>query len=195
VRILARYRVGEVFTARTRRLESPSLADKMVRRAVTRQQVEAVLLDTKSSRSTNTKTASAACSFAACTAGPYTWSWPTTTSWTRPSYSLCMSLTEPTDGILPPVFEPGWRATMSDDLHFDGGRLRRQNVSHRHVVEHDDGRVSAVVVRGVPAIACELCEESYYEPDVTDAIVDLLSQIEVAPGEAIAVDYRALTAA
>jgi YgiT-type zinc finger domain-containing protein len=84
---------------------------------------------------------------------------------------------------------------MSDDLHFDGGRLRRQNVSHRHVVEHDDGRVSAVVVRGVPALACELCEESYYEPDVTDAIVDLLSKIEVAPGEAIAVDYRALTAA
>jgi hypothetical protein len=132
---------------------------------------------------------------ATLTPGPYTWSWPTTTSWTRPSYSLCMSLTEPTDGILPPVFEPGWRATMSDDLHFDGGRLRRQNVSHRHVVEHDDGRVSAVVVRGVPAIACELCEESYYEPDVTDAIVDLLSKIEVAPGEAIAVDYRALTAA
>lgn len=84
---------------------------------------------------------------------------------------------------------------MSDDLHFDGGRLRRQYVSHRHVIEHDDGRVSAVVVRGVPALACELCEESYYEPDVTDAIVDLLSQIEVAPGEAIAVDYRALTAA
>jgi hypothetical protein len=42
---LARYKVGEVFTPRTRRLESPTLADKMVRRAVTRQQVEAVLLD------------------------------------------------------------------------------------------------------------------------------------------------------
>jgi hypothetical protein len=84
---------------------------------------------------------------------------------------------------------------MSDDLHSDGGRLRRRNVSHRHVIEHDDGRVSAVVVRGVPALACELCEEAYDEPDVTDAIVDLLSQVEVAPGEAIAVDYRALTAA
>lgn len=42
---MTRYKVGEVFAARTRRLESPTLADKMVRRAVTRQQVEAVLLD------------------------------------------------------------------------------------------------------------------------------------------------------
>jgi hypothetical protein len=84
---------------------------------------------------------------------------------------------------------------MSNDLHFDGGRLRHQYVSHRHVIEHDDGQVSAVVVRGVPALACELCEEFYYESTVTDAIVTILSSTEVAPGEAVAVDYRAPTAA
>lgn len=75
------------------------------------------------------------------------------------------------------------------DMHHDGGRLRAGTVSHRHVVEHDDGTVSAVVVRGVPALVCELCEQTYYEPEVTDTIVELLQTVEVEAGQATAVDY------
>jgi hypothetical protein len=49
---------------------------------------------------------------------------------------------------------------MSGDLHHDGGRLRQASVAHRHVVEHDDGTVSAIVIRDVPALICDLCEVS-----------------------------------
>lgn len=31
---------------------------------------------------------------------------------------------------------------------------------------------------------CDLCEETYYEPTVTDAIVQLLEETDVAPGQA-----------
>lgn len=84
---------------------------------------------------------------------------------------------------------------MSSDVHFEGGHLHRASVTHQHVVEHDDGQVSAIVVRRVPALVCELCEESYYEPTVTDAVVELLKETRVAPGEAVAVDYRSADAA
>jgi hypothetical protein len=73
--------------------------------------------------------------------------------------------------------------------------LRPSTVAHRHVIEHDDGQVSAVVVRGVPALVCEICEDTFYEEAVTDAVVELLQQTAVAPGEAIAVDYRTADAA
>lgn len=84
---------------------------------------------------------------------------------------------------------------MSGDVHHDGGRLRQSTVAHRHVVEHADGSVSAIVIRDVPALVCDLCEEAYYEPRVTDAVVHLLDQTEVAPGRAIAVDYAPADAA
>lgn len=78
---------------------------------------------------------------------------------------------------------------MATDTHNDGGRLWPTAVSHRHVMEHDDGSVSAVVVRGVPALACELCEATYYEPAVTDRIVEVIEHLGVARGEAVAVNY------
>ncbi len=84
---------------------------------------------------------------------------------------------------------------MSGDVHRDGGRLRPSTVAHRHVVEHDDGTVSAIVIRDVPALVCDLCEEAYYEPGVTDAVVRLVEQTDVAPGRAIAVDYAPADAA
>lgn len=84
---------------------------------------------------------------------------------------------------------------MTMSVHFDGGQLHRLPVTHEHVVEHDDGQVSAIVVRRVPALVCELCEESYYEPAVTDAVVELLKETAVAPGQAIAVDYPSADAA
>jgi YgiT-type zinc finger domain-containing protein len=84
---------------------------------------------------------------------------------------------------------------VTSDKHFDGGRLRSSTVNHRHVVEHPDGRVSAVVVRGVPGLVCELCEEHYYEPEVTDAIVAIVQATEVSSGEAVAVGYSPAHAA
>lgn len=84
---------------------------------------------------------------------------------------------------------------MSADTHFDGGHLRRSSKMHRDVIEHDDGQVSAIVIRGVPALECDLCEEAYYESGVTDAVVALLKETEVGPGEAVAVEYRAADAA
>lgn len=84
---------------------------------------------------------------------------------------------------------------MTGDLHHDGGRLRQSTVTHRHVVEHDDGTVSAIVIRDVPALVCDLCEETYYEPRVTDAVVRLLDQTDVAPGRAVAVEYAPADAA
>lgn len=84
---------------------------------------------------------------------------------------------------------------MASDTHHDGGRLSATTVSHRHVIEHDDGSVSAVVVRGVPALVCDLCEEAYYEPGVTETVVDLVENVEVGPGEAVAIDYPSADAA
>lgn len=84
---------------------------------------------------------------------------------------------------------------MNGEVHHDGGRLRQSSVAHRHVVEHDDGTVSAIVVRDVPALVCDLCEETYYEPRVTDAVVRLLQQTDIASGQAIAVDYAPADAA
>lgn len=55
--------------------------------------------------------------------------------------------------------------------------------------------MSAIVVRGVPALVCAWCEESYYEPAVTDAVVALLNEAPVVPGEAVAVDYPSADAA
>lgn len=83
----------------------------------------------------------------------------------------------------------------TNDVHHDGGRLRESTVPHRHVVEHHDGSVSAIVIRGVPALVCEVCEESYYEPAVTDAVVELLNATHVAPGRAVAIDYQTVDAA
>lgn len=83
----------------------------------------------------------------------------------------------------------------TSDVHHDGGRLRGTTVPHRHVVEHDDGSVSAIVIRGVPALVCEVCEESYYEPEVTDAVVELLKATDVAAGRAVAIDYPTVDAA
>ena len=81
------------------------------------------------------------------------------------------------------------------DVHHDGGRLRAGTVPHRHVVEHGDGSVSAIVIRGVPALVCEVCEESYYEPAVTDAVVALLRATDVPPGRAVAIDHPTVDAA
>lgn len=84
---------------------------------------------------------------------------------------------------------------MTDDVHHDGGQLRPAAVAHPHIIEHEDGPVSAIVIRGVPALVCELCEEVFYESPVTDGVVRLLERTEVAPGRAIAVDYGSAEAA
>jgi antitoxin FitA len=78
---------------------------------------------------------------------------------------------------------------MTGDVHHDGGQLRQAAVAHRQIIEHHDGSVSAVVIRGVPALVCDLCEEVFYETQVTDGVVRLLERTEVAPGRAITVDY------
>jgi YgiT-type zinc finger domain-containing protein len=84
---------------------------------------------------------------------------------------------------------------MSGEQHFDGGRLQAAVVAHRHVIEHDDGQVSAIVVRGVPARVCDVCEDAYYDEAVTDALVALIEQTVIAPGQAVAVDFRTADAA
>jgi len=84
---------------------------------------------------------------------------------------------------------------MSADEHFDGGRLLPSVTTHRHVIEHEDGRVSAIVVRGVPALVCDVCEDAYCEPEVTDAVATLIARTIVAPGEAVTIDYRTADAA
>lgn len=40
---MATYSIGDRFTARRRRLDAPALADKMIRRSITRAAIEAVL--------------------------------------------------------------------------------------------------------------------------------------------------------
>lgn len=84
---------------------------------------------------------------------------------------------------------------MSGDIHHDGGRLGRGSVTHRHVVEHDDGSVSAIIIRAVPALVCDVCEDVLNEPHVTDAILRLLERTEVGRGRAVAVDYSSADAA
>lgn len=55
--------------------------------------------------------------------------------------------------------------------------------------------MSAIVVRGVPALVCDLCEEADYETETTDAVVRLLRDTGVAPGQAVAVDFAPREAA
>ncbi len=98
-------------------------------------------------------------------------------------------------GIRPRAIEPAGRGiAVSDDRRFDGGSLRRSTFVHRHVLEHEDGRVSAIVIRGVPAPACEICEAVFYEPEVTDTVAAILQRTREAPGEAVALDYHEVDA-
>jgi hypothetical protein len=70
---------------------------------------------------------------------------------------------------------------VTGEAHYDGGRLRRSTAAHPHVAEREDGSMSAVLVRGVPALICDLCEETYYEQPASDTIVGLLEQVPVPP--------------
>ncbi len=84
---------------------------------------------------------------------------------------------------------------MSGEVHHDGGRLRQTSVAPDtswNTTTAPSAPSSSAMCR--PSFAI-LCEEVYYEPRVTDAVVRLLEQTDVAPGRAIAVDYAPAKAA
>ncbi|MDQ3931794.1 MAG: DUF4258 domain-containing protein [Actinomycetota bacterium] len=132
---MAEFDIGDRFRPRERLLDNPALADKMVRRSISRRQIEAVL----------------------------------------------------TNNEIIEVYEHDDRIRYVLLGHVDQRPL--------HVVVGQDDIIDAIVVRDVPALVCDLCEEVYYEPRVTDAVVRLLEQTDVAPGQAIAVEYTPADAA
>lgn len=179
---MATFEVGDRFVPRGRVLDSPALADKMVLRSIARREIAAVLADNEVIEVYDHES--------------------------RVRYVLLgepdgrrLHVVVAEDDIAAWLGSGQWLpgseggSAMSADEHFDGGRLRPSVVAHRHVTEHEDGRVSAIVVKGVPALVCDVCEDAYYEPEVTDAVAALIARTVVAPGEAVAIDYRTADAA
>ena len=65
----------------------------------------------------------------------------------------------------------------------DDGRLAEGLVEYDHVVHHDDGTASLLVVAGVPASVCDVCDEYWFDQEVGFALARLLEEQALGPGE------------
>lgn len=64
----------------------------------------------------------------------------------------------------------------------DHGLLRRTAIDYDHRVHCEDGSASLLVVRGVPADECPVCDEYWFDEDTGFALAELLAQHRPAPG-------------
>ncbi|MGH8910393.1 MAG: hypothetical protein ACRD0K_28830 [Egibacteraceae bacterium] len=58
-----------------------------------------------------------------------------------------------------------------------GGTLRTGTTTFTHTFHHDDGTVSTVTVRNVPALIDAASDEVFFVPEVTDRLVELISRL------------------
>lgn len=77
----------------------------------------------------------------------------------------------------------------------DEGRLVEDLVTYDHVVHHDDGTASLLVVTGVPASVCDVCDEYWFDEDVGFALARLLQDQTLEPSEVRRIDWSPAHAA
>jgi hypothetical protein len=77
----------------------------------------------------------------------------------------------------------------------DDGELREGSVDYDHVVHRRNGMASLLVVTGVPASVCDVCDEYWFDEEVGFALARLLEEHEPAPGEVRRIDWSPAHAA
>ncbi len=65
----------------------------------------------------------------------------------------------------------------------DDGQLVGQPIDYDYVVHHDGGDPGLLVVTGVPAQVCQVCDEYWLDERVGFALSRLLQLHEPGPGE------------
>jgi hypothetical protein len=83
---------------------------------------------------------------------------------------------------------------MSRHRH-DGGRLVRRTVDYEYVAHHDADQPGLLVVTGVPADVCELCDEHWFPEEDGFELTRLLGEHEPGPGQIHTIDWLGSRAA
>ena len=65
----------------------------------------------------------------------------------------------------------------------DDGQLVTRSVDYDYVVHRDEDEPGLLVVTGVPAQVCQLCDEYWFDESIGFALSRLLQQHEPGPGE------------
>jgi hypothetical protein len=65
----------------------------------------------------------------------------------------------------------------------DNGHLVERAVDYDYVVHHADGEPGLLVVTGVPASVCDLCDEYWFDDAVGFELSRFLEESEPGPGE------------
>jgi hypothetical protein len=77
---------------------------------------------------------------------------------------------------------------MTRHTHDDGQRVERR-VDHDYVVHHADDEPGLLVVTGVPAAVCDVCDEYWFDDSVGFALSRLLQQHEPGPGDIRTIEW------
>ena len=77
----------------------------------------------------------------------------------------------------------------------DEVQLAQRHVDYDFVVHHSDDEPGLLVVSGVPASVCELCDEYWFDDAVGFALSRRLQDDEPAPGEVRTIEWLQSNAA
>jgi hypothetical protein len=77
---------------------------------------------------------------------------------------------------------------MSRHVH-DGGEVVSTTIDYDFVEHYDSDEPGLLVVRGVPALTCRLCDEHWFNEDVGFDLVGLLVRHAPGPGEISTIDW------
>jgi hypothetical protein len=77
----------------------------------------------------------------------------------------------------------------------DDGQLAPRHVDYDFVVHHSDDEPGLLVVTGVPAFACDICDEYWFDDSVGFGLSRLLHEHEPAPGEIRTIEWLRSNAA
>lgn len=77
----------------------------------------------------------------------------------------------------------------------DDGRLVSGAVDYDYVVHHDEGEPGLLVVTGVPAAICQVCDEYWFDDSVGFALSQLLQRQSPSPGQVRTISWLEADAA
>jgi hypothetical protein len=83
---------------------------------------------------------------------------------------------------------------MGRHTHDDGESTRR-TVDYEYVRYHEGGEPGLLVVRGVPAEACIVCDKYWFDEDTGFALSRILGEHAPAAGRVVTVDWVEVQAA
>ena len=83
---------------------------------------------------------------------------------------------------------------MSRHTHDDGELIRRM-VDYDYVHHHEGEQPGLLVVRGVPAEVCAVCDEYWFDEDIGFALSQVLEDHTPASGRVVTVDWVEVQAA